>query len=388
MLAFRPYGKHEVRVVSDTSRFEYGAPRNRSRNTTPTSIDDEKSSNITFDSIIPPYSSRIHNYEQPNLHRGLHDISELLLPISKTRSSPNLHKDMPPVPNESSQLLSELPPVMDTRSYAALNNRSAEAASISLELMNSRQKRLEVDLIKRVMNRPLLSIPARYLVGTERYENQMFNISANFFLYLFEILFSISVITLSGVLLNLDHDLGKGFFQFFMADAVISLFVSVLFITTVINFEKRNGSFYCLAATLLKVVSFIMVTSHVIPQPCASKTVCSIRRAISAMIIISTFLWIGNLVMFLTTLYISRLNLLNDINFDYSDRGLNTAFNEPQVLQEKSHFDDLKDPVTGERLKEFYLDNSGDMYEIQHRLEVQGKNKIIVYTHPAFLQTE
>lgn len=173
-----------------------------------------------------------------------------------------------------------------------------------------------------------------------------------------------------------------------MADAVISLFVSVLFITTVINFEKRNGSFYCLAATLLKVVSFIMVTSHVIPQPCASKTVCSIRRAISAMIIISTFLWIGNLVMFLTTLYISRLNLLNDINFDYSDRGLNTAFNEPQVLQEKSHFDDLTDPVTGERLKEFYLDNSGDMYEIQHRLEVQGKNKIIVYTHPAFLQNE
>lgn len=254
--------------------------------------------------------------------------------------------------------------------------------------MNSRQKRLEVDLIKRVMNRPLLSIPARYLVGTERYENQMLNISANFFLYLFEILFSISVITLSGVLLNLDHDLGKGFFQFFMADAVISLFVSVLFITTVINFEKRNGSFYCLAATLLKVVSFIMVTSHVIPQPCASKTVCSIRRAISAMIIISTFLWIGNLVMFLTTLYISRLNLLNDINFDYSDRGLNTAFNEPQVLQEKSHFDDLTDPVTGERLKEFYLDNFGDMYEIQHRLEVQGKNKIIVYTHPAFLQNE
>lgn len=377
MLAFRPYGNHEVHVVSDTSRFEYGVPRNRSRNTTPTSIDDEKSSNITFDSIIPPYSSRVYRHGQPIPQpQGLHNISEHLLAIPKTRSYPNLQKDMPPVPGD-------LPPVMDTQAYTALQN---ETASVSLQLMNSRQKRLEEDLIKRVMNRPLLSIPARYLVGTERYGNKMVNISANFFLYLFELLFSVSVVTLSGICLNLDHGLGKGFYQFFMADAIISLFVSLLFITTVINFEKRNGSFYCLAATILKVVSFIMVTSHVIPQPCGTKTVCSIRRAISSMIIISTFLWIGNLVMFLTTLYISRLNLLNDINFDYSDKGLNEAYNEP--LDEKRPYDDLRDPMTGQPLKEFFLDESGDMYEIQHRLEVEGKNKIIVYTHPSFLQNE
>ena len=43
------------------------------------------------------------------------------------------------------------------------------------------------------------------------------------------------------------------------------------------------------------------------------------RRGVGAIIIISTFLWVTNMTMFVTTLYISRLDLLEELNFDYSE---------------------------------------------------------------------
>ena len=52
------------------------------------------------------------------------------------------------------------------------------------------------------------------------------------------------------------------------------------------------------------------------------------RRGMGAIVIISTFLWVTNMVMFVTTLYISRLNLLEDLNFDYSRKGINDEFNQ------------------------------------------------------------
>lgn len=267
-----------------------------------------------------------------------------------------------------------LPPAMDPQSY----QQGRKPSHTSLQSTTSKQKRLEHDLIHSVMNRPLISIPAGHFIGLERYQEKRFTIATNYILYLFEIFFGIAVITLAAILIGKDPQVGKGLYQYFIADSSVSLAVALLFITTVINFEERNGSFYCVAATLMKIASFIMITSHIIPMDCLSLNICGMRKALSALLIISTFLWVANLTMFLTTLYISRLNLLDDINFDFSEKGVQKKFNEP--LPEPSIQRELTDPETGQPLREFYLNENGEMYEIDDTMDVKGKNKIIVYT--------
>ncbi|CAL1207192.1 unnamed protein product [Candida parapsilosis] len=78
--------------------------------------------------------------------------------------------------------------------------------------------------------------------------------------------------------------------------------------------------------------------------------------------------------MFLTTLYISRLNLLEDLNFDFDQRGLNNEFNSEANGK----------GVRGvEELREFYLNENGEMYALhddQEREKYKHNNKILVYT--------
>jgi hypothetical protein len=75
--------------------------------------------------------------------------------------------------------------------------------------------------------------------------------------------------------------------------------------------------------------------------------------------------------MFLTTLYISKLNLLDDINFDYQEVGSNQSrisrippMPEPEELL----------------LQKFILNEKGEMYPVQGQMNVEGRNKILVYT--------
>ncbi|KAG5420500.1 hypothetical protein I9W82_002381 [Candida metapsilosis] len=78
--------------------------------------------------------------------------------------------------------------------------------------------------------------------------------------------------------------------------------------------------------------------------------------------------------MFLTTLYISRLNLLEDLNFDYDQRGLNEEFNS-RVTEKKT--------ANSEELKEFYLNENGEMHALlgdEEREKYKNNNKILVYT--------
>ncbi|KAK6453835.1 uncharacterized protein RJT20DRAFT_63702 [Scheffersomyces xylosifermentans] len=388
MSAFRPYGSHETRIVSDLSRFDYESisARNRSRNPTPTSED--HSSVLTLDTIIPLYSSRLDK----NLYssdKTLLEIAEASQSLPKTRPPPVPQKDakqLQSIDNEftpypksfNDKMDNNLPPVMDTNTFVKGRKVSQDSVS-ELQSLNSKQKQLEEDLVKRVMNRPLLTVPGKVL--GPRYEDKQYTISTNFLVYLIEVIFAIIVITLSSILLGSDKNVGKGIYRYFIGDGIVSLIVSLLFISTAINFEKRNGSFYCLAATIMKVVSFIIVVSYILPRHnCESKSVCDTRKAVSSFIIISAFIWFSNLVVFLTTLYISRLNLLNDINFDFSNRGLNQDFNKSS---DTLHESKLLNSETGEPLKEYYLTETGEMYELTdqwQRDKHRGKNKIIVYT--------
>ncbi|KAI5954295.1 hypothetical protein KGF54_002070 [Candida jiufengensis] len=397
---FRPYGGEDYRVVSDLSRFDHenNIPKLRSRNTTPTNTEITQSSKLTLDTIIPLYSSKIDegpkykflNESQPEKRvriRPRQFSIAIQVPQDHFKPKPKpppkdfvsrskSEKEFLPYPASINEPINELPQLPQPQQKLKLDPNqfdNNDSASIL-----SRQKQLEHELVKTVMNRPLLSFKADRF--GEQYHGKYITITVNFLLYLFEICCSIIEIVLSSVLLDHDHNISVGIYRYFVADGIISLIIALLFTLQAVNYEKRNGNFYCLAATIIKLVSFILVISYVFPSDnAATDKIWSIRRAIGSFIIISTFLWIINLIMFLTTLYISRLNLLEELNFDYGHRGLNDEFNRSRI-GEKNYHEQL--PPQQQPLKEFYLNENGEMYELnEHEREsYKNKNKILVYT--------
>ncbi|CAK9437230.1 uncharacterized protein LODBEIA_P16080 [Lodderomyces beijingensis] len=424
MAPFRPYGGDEVRVVSDLSRFDFSGshPKLRSRNTTPTNAEvteSEYSSKLTIDTYIPLYSSRLdnkHRYEplrKDEKEHGDNKAQREAIVLPKRRRS----VERPPVPKRSVGVQvpqdhippAPTPPPKDTNLPSRANSKrdflpypssitavEGNPRRVQLPAMpqpselyskgnqqfdedgssvSSNRRKLEHDLVRQVMNRPLISFRADRF-GPE-YHGKFITIAASFFLYLFEICCSIIEIVLASVLLRQDRDVSVGIYRYFVADGSISLIISLLFALQVINYEKRNGSFYCLAATIIKLVSFFLIISYIFPLATyATSKIWSIRRANGAFIIISTFLWVINLVMFSTTLYISRLNLLEELNIDYSSKGVDGTSSKSRgqgYWSEKDH----------KPLKEYYLNENGEMYALNEdweKEEHKDKNKILVYT--------
>ena len=223
------------------------------------------------------------------------------------------------------------------------------------------------------MNQPLISFETDKL--GDRYYGRRITITMNLILYLFEICLSVIEIVLSSVLLKRDDTINRAIYRYFIADGTITIIVALLFTLLIVTCEKRNGSFYCTAAVVFKLVSFIIIVACIFPNDQAyTQHVWLMRRALGAFIIISTFVWLCNLIMFLTTLYISRLNLLEDLNFDFDQRGLNNEFNSEANGK----------GVRGvEELREFYLNENGEMYALhddQEREKYKHNNKILVYT--------
>jgi len=82
--------------------------------------------------------------------------------------------------------------------------------------------------------------------------------------------------------------------------------------------------------------------------------------------------------MLLTTYYISNLNLLQDINFDYSNKGLDTNYNETTQSKPVPYIEPSS-PESNQPLREYLLNEEGEMYEVKDPTQVRGRSKIIVY---------
>ena len=457
MLTFHPYGKQDIRIVSDLSRFEFESPtpKTRSRNPSPPSgVEhkfDEKLDRL--DKKLDKLDEEFSKFEHPHQHvpeqtppkkrKNMIDIAEsnkhgnnydyndiyqyymkpslnslnnnlangetistrrpddrhnfLAYPSSIPETSHQLPYNsdaplsLPQIPNDTATMVAsrsfdnyknkELPPVMNPNQYMAMKRRenpNSVYVDKDVNTLASKQHKMENQLVRTVMNRPLIAFPAQNVFkNDEYYQGRDMVITANFLIYLFEFLLAMVIITISSILLQTDDTVSKGIYRYFIADCSISLIISLCFMTTLINFERRNGSFYCTLAFIMSVVSFIITVSYIIPhEECPSNQICDLRKANSGLIIISTFLWLGDLIMFLTTLYISRLNLLGELNFDYSK----TGFDDNKSISDSSDDNELKDPTSGEPLKEYYLNEHGEMFEKSDAMDLRGKNKIIVYT--------
>ncbi|KAI5968265.1 hypothetical protein CANMA_002481 [Candida margitis] len=438
---FRPYGGDDYRIVSDLSRFEYNngnkLPRlRRSRNTTPTNSDfteiessTSSTAKLTIDGFLPFYASQVdndyNNNESGSYYGSLQSKDFSVqgeesfshpLPIRREqqvsigvqvpqdnaflRPPPQVPpKDIPTRTQSQREFLPYPPSIFESNDTPPYDNNALPPlpqpqpqlqprgekmyAKVTQfdngdnDSLMSRQKNLEHDLIKSVMNQPLISFKTGKL--GDRYYGRKITITVNLILYLFEICCSIIEIVLSSVLLQQDSSITVGVYRYFIADGVITIIVALLFTMQIVTYEKRNGSFYCTAAVVFKLISFIMIIAYIFPyNHKQTQRVWSIRRALGAFIIISTFVWICNLVMFLTTLYISRLNLLEDLNFDFDQRGLNDEFNVKAGDYRRGDNDGDKD-----RLKAFYLNENGEMYALhdnEEREKYSKNNKILVYT--------
>lgn len=224
-------------------------------------------------------------------------------------------------------------------------------------------------LVDRVMNRPLLTFGPKDidpLDPNDRRKN--FHLTSSNIIDIFQIMFGIIIIALASVLGSQDSLISLGIYRYFIAVGVITLVVSLLFVTKAINFERRNGIFYCLLACVLTGVSLVLsIVTVATDNHCRSSSVCLMRKALSTFAILSFFLWLCQLVMFLTILYISRLDLLEEVNFDYSRQGVNT--NPPSRIVSQQQQPELP---------QYYLTESGDMYPLENH-DVRGKRKIVVY---------
>lgn len=378
---------NDQRVVSDMSRFDFGhvTPRNRSRNPTPTSSDYNPPAANVHGVILSHNASE--TYLPTDIYSHYMHPSVLTVDLQKdvpyplSKSGTNGALAIPSIPQDtrnSNETLTDihdlrnkdLPPIQEPKDYYTATKPSVLPSSSSdLQSTNSRKKELERHLVKLVMNQPCFSIPAHKFVGSDAYSDREISITFNILLYLFEITCEMVLIILSSVMLRDDHSTPKAIYRYFIANGGISMIVSLLFICQIINFEKRNGSFYCLAATMITVVSLILSISQLESKSCPSTGVCNTRKTITAFIIMSTFLWISNLVMFLTTLYISKLNLLDDINFDYQEVGSHHSRALPPMTQPE----DMS-------LERYILNEKGEMYPVQGQMDIQGRNKILVYT--------
>lgn len=405
MPAFRPYGSEDLHLISDLSRFDYeqGNARRRSRNTTPTEF---SSSKLTLDTIIPLYSSKIDDggkysalsvkdlppQPQPQVEKPPRHLVRQIHHANQDPPLPQIRIDKVRLPKKISigvQVGHGLEPNHHHEPSGYSTGYLPKQRSMGSDLpamaqpqdvfgsadpplsISSRQKQLEHGLIKSVMNRPLIKIKGERF--GPNYQDKQVVISFNFFLYLLEVSSSIIEIVIASVLLSQDPWVNYNIYRYFIADGSITLAISGLFLVQLLDYEKRNGSFYCLAASIMKMVSFILIVSNVFPESRFDRReIWDLRRTVGAFIIISTFLWVVNLVMFLTTLYISRLNLLDDLNFDYSSKGLSDEFNKPKPK-----------PIETEDLQEFYLNENGEMYAVTEDWEkdkYRKNNKILVYT--------
>lgn len=445
MSPLHPYGKHDTRVVSDLSRFEHEkhALRIRSRNPSPTSIDVELIAMGRRPNMIEVAEQHPTNYDHRDELFGYYAKASLLvvleperdftpypplvsdgLPYNTPHSLRNpelpphpppkdyrnyyrqsLHPRQPLNPAEPMSLQpQDLPPAQDSRDFAEQHRKLTQQHDLLPHVAEEKHDRAirqesENILLERVMNRPLHVLGPKNVDPNvdPRLQPGRFVITANNIVDSFQVMFGIIIIVLASVLGTNDARISTGIYRYFIAVGVIVLVVSMLFFTKAINFERRNGIIYCLICCVLTGVSLILsITSIATNSNCASSDICMQRKVLASFAILSFFLWMCTLVMYLTTLYISRMNLHEVPELDYRltvNRSFSQKLRPPTYYNEDPgdryfkegprddrlpHMEELPMEQV-EQLPKFYAPNN-QILPPHLNVDLRGKKKMLVYS--------
>ncbi|ODV63197.1 uncharacterized protein ASCRUDRAFT_18835, partial [Ascoidea rubescens DSM 1968] len=130
----------------------------------------------------------------------------------------------------------------------------------------------------------------------------------NTIIHLIQVSLTAATIGLCSRSLSIDNEISKRVWSFLISQSSIILAVSLLFLFKIMDFEHNNGIFYCLASCGLTISAMGVCIGILQTRNCGMDIdSCRIRRAITALICTSTFIWVIILVQFLIVFYVSRL---------------------------------------------------------------------------------
>lgn len=412
------------RIVSDISRFEYEKhlPRKRSRNSSPTEI---KSLPI-HPVLLEPPRHIIHDTQELNLGSSIYEMRDDLYDFYKGPSLVSLPRDRgytpyPPLPppmgiQEPSLVNPPMPPPKDLRSlYGSRNILQARHDHQDLPAMQepqdfmahqqdllpqrtpARQKEVyspEEVLLGRLINRPLF--PSRYDEALDYGQLNNYIFTANNLVDFIQIAFGVIITTIASVLASIDNRIDAGYYRYFIAVGVIVLVVGLLFITKTINFERRKGVLYCLLASVLTGVALILsIATIATDNNCQTAEICQMRKVLATFSILSFFLWVCALMVFLTVLYISKLILLKKLDLDYPANEPHypmmeklrpsTVYREDTTLgyvTDTTEVDEMRQSRRQSQLASvphYFFDENGKMYPLERDQDLRGTTTMIVH---------
>lgn len=427
------------RVVSDLLRFEYEKqlPRKRSRNPSPTEI---KPPPHLGSSINPNsgFSTRTVHDQDLNLGSSAYEMRDELYDFyagsSITHDRPTTPYPLAGVPYPSERERTErlyaiergerlenpplpppkdirsqygprnvlaydnLPPVQDTREYYQepasqrnlKRNLTGVQNNINYNAFGSSQRDYTPEelLLGKIMNRPLFG---------SHYANEnggrVYTFTASNIIDFFQIAFGVIITTIASVLASIDDRIDTGLYRYFIAVGVIVLVVALLFVSKSINFERRKGVLYCLLASILTLVALVLsITSIATNNNCLTSQICQLRKVLATFAILSFFLWLCALMMFLTVLYISKMILLNkiDLNNEPMREKRTSMMKEDATLGYMTDTTEVDDHRMSRnyslaQLPRYYFDENGKMYPLEKNQDLRGTRPMIVYASEGLL---
>lgn len=396
-----PYESNN-RVVGDQSRFEYQKHCYNQRATSGVSrvltkpqqtMPDNSSSRYDDSDYIYSFylnlESRTPHKEEhapyptqgySSLNASYNELSEPPPPPSK---SPNFRHEKPKYMLQNEVGKDKLPPMQDSRDYQA-NLQSQRDAAEENEISYQNAEAPRTRLLGQIMVCPLFVLGKNEPYGTDQNHYYGYNVTASNVLDFLQLIFGILILILASVLTTKDNTENSGLYRYFIAVGTITLVVALLFLTKSINFEKSHGVLYCLLACILSGVALIIsITSIATDNNCATSSICLMRKALSTFAILSFFLWMCNVVMFLTVLYVTKLDSHHEDVFDNRRVQAQGKFNDPMFLNDNDSYH--SDTTQVEKMLEtsglphYFLSSNGQLHTLESHHDISGKNKVVVY---------
>lgn len=319
--------RHNPLIIADVSRFAHGKHKSyvRSRNASP--LDhyhtDHQPPTGTHGNVygIELLPGLLELQDIPNTH--LLPSSSLMPPYPPNALAMNASSQAPPqAPPKNDQYYghrhilqpfrgTDLPAVQDLRDFMANQKLLMEKSRrYPSGIMETTQQPVVNSLVDRVMNKPLARLGPKQISNdnSSREDLRSYVISSSTLFEVLQVLFSIVVLTLSSVLSSSDSRVGISVYRFFIAASVMSLVVALLFVSKTLKYERRNSAVFCALVCIFTGVALVLaITTFASNSDCLTGQICSMRKGLATITILSFLLWMCTSIVYITTLYISHM---------------------------------------------------------------------------------
>ncbi|GMM39000.1 hypothetical protein DASC09_063390 [Saccharomycopsis crataegensis] len=178
---------------------------------------------------------------------------------------------------------------------------------------NNRFHNVKLMLINKVLEYPFFETPI-FFISLFGIPENAFTLGS--FLQLFQMAIQIATICLCAQSLkNDDYEIQHRIWAFLIAQSSIILAVATLFTFRVLRLGNNGAVLYSLVSACLAFAAFGVALGILMPTECTNEVMyCRMRRATTGLVSLSAFLWLMELVIFITIVYVARLNIIPDPN--------------------------------------------------------------------------